>query len=43
MSKQELFHYAEQVIGIEHIEEYAVQIESGMITTKEQIDQWTPR
>ena len=43
MTKQELFHYAAEVIGIDQIDEYAIQIETGLITTKQQIDSWSPR
>ena len=43
MTKGELFEYAKQVLGLLYVEEWLGDIHSGIITTKDQIDQWTPR
>ena len=43
MTEQQLLEYAAQVHGAEHIDEWIHDIKSGAITTKEQVDEWTPR
>ena len=43
MTEQELLDYAKEVLGFEHAEEWIGDIQSGRITTKEQVDEWTPR